>query len=121
MQLPCIFAHFHILLHTYACHAANKFVWASIDVTYTGDSTVHVHVCKHTKLENGALCNGQELGSTVNSFINLDEFETIKTLSGRRVLCCDEHQFRAKMTVSTQTVFEIPSLKTVLYRTVLRL
>ena len=78
-----------------------------------------VHVCKHTELENGALCNGQELGSTVNSFINLDEFETIKTLSGRRVLCGDEHQFRAKTMVSTQSVFEIPSLKTVLYCTVL--
>ena len=88
----------------YACHTANKFVWASIDVMYTGNLTVHV--CKHTKLENGALCNGQELGSTVNSFINLDEFETIKMLSGRRVLCCDKHQFRAKTTVSTQTVFE---------------
>ena len=39
MQLPCIFAHLRILLRTYARRAANKFVWASIDVTYAGDST----------------------------------------------------------------------------------
>ena len=39
MQLPCIFAHLRISLRTYARRAANKFVWASIDVTYAGDST----------------------------------------------------------------------------------
>ena len=35
-QLPCIFSHFHIVLHTYT----NKFVWASIDNTYAGNSSV---------------------------------------------------------------------------------
>ena len=38
-QLPCIFAHLRISLCTYARRAAIKFVWASIDVTYVGDST----------------------------------------------------------------------------------
>ena len=37
----CIFVHFRILLRTYAHRIARKFVWASIDVTYTGDSTVN--------------------------------------------------------------------------------
>ena len=40
IQLPCIFAHLRISLRTYARHAANKLVRASIDVTYAGDSTV---------------------------------------------------------------------------------
>ena len=35
-QLPYIFSHFHIVLHTYT----NKFVWASIDNMYAGNSTV---------------------------------------------------------------------------------
>ena len=29
------------------------------------------------------------------------EFETVKTLSGRKAVCCDKHQFHTKMTVST--------------------
>ena len=35
------------------------------------------------------------------AFIDQGEFEAMKTLSGCRALCCDNHQFRAKMTVST--------------------
>ena len=34
------------------------------------------------------------------------EFEAMNTLSDRRAPRCDKHQFRAKMTVSTQTVFD---------------
>ena len=41
------------------------------------------------------------------AFIDQGEFEAMKTLSGRRAPCCDKHQFRAKMTVSTSTVCEI--------------
>ena len=41
------------------------------------------------------------------AFIDLGEFEAMKTLSGRRAPRYDKHQFRAKMTVSTQTVFQI--------------
>ena len=37
----------------------------------------------------------------------------MKTLSGRRALHCDEHQFRAKMIVSTETVREVSLLNTV--------
>ena len=54
-----------------------------------------------TKLENGVLCNGQQPQS-VNELTRVT-----KALSGRRALCCDKHQFRAKMTVSTKTVCEI--------------
>ena len=35
------------------------------------------------------------------AFIDLVEFEAIKTLSGRRAPRCDEHQFHAKMMVIT--------------------
>ena len=37
----------------------------------------------------------------------------MKTLNGHRAPRCDKHQFRAKMTVSTQTVFEISLLNLV--------
>ena len=47
------------------------------------------------------------------AFINQCEFEAMKPLSGRRALCCGKHQFRAKMTVSTQTVFEVSLLNVV--------
>ena len=60
---------------------------------------LHVHVC--TQLENGILCNGQQLGSAVNSFIDQDEFEAMETLSGRKALHCDKHQFCDKMMVNT--------------------
>ena len=58
---------------------------------------MRLHVCMRTKLENGVLCNGQQLGSAVNSFVNQGEFEAIKTLSGRRALRCDKHQFHAQL------------------------
>ena len=41
------------------------------------------------------------------AFVDQDEFEAMKTLSGRRAPRCDKDQFRAKMTVSTQIVYEI--------------
>ena len=43
-------------------------------------------------------------------FIDQGEFEATKMLSGGRASSCDEHQFRAKMMVSTRTVFEISLL-----------
>ena len=58
---------------------------------------MRLHVCMCTKLENGILCNGQQLGSAVNSFVNQGEFEAIKMLSGRRALRCDKHQFHAQL------------------------
>ena len=59
------------------------------------------------KLQNGVLHNGQQLQSVVNGFIDQGEFEAMKTLDDRRAPRCDKHQFRAKMTASTQAVFEI--------------
>ena len=47
------------------------------------------------------------------AFIDQGEFEATKTLSRLKALHCDKHQFRAKMTVSTQTVFEISLLNIV--------
>ena len=41
------------------------------------------------------------------AFADQGEFEAMKTLRDRRTPSCDKHQFRTKMTVSTQTVFEL--------------
>ena len=50
-----------------------------------------------TTLQNGVLCNGQQLGSAVNSSIDQGEFVAMKMLSGRRALRY-KHQFCDKMT-----------------------
>ena len=47
------------------------------------------------------------------AFIDQGEFEAMKTLNDRRAPRCDKDQFRAKMTVSTQTVFKISLLNIV--------
>ena len=47
------------------------------------------------------------------AFIDQGEFEAMKTLNVRRAPRCDKHQFRAKMTVRTQPVFEISLLNIV--------
>ena len=62
---------------------------------------MRLHVRMHTKLENGILCNGQPTQSVVNGFSDQGEFEAMKMLSGWEAACCDEHQFRAKIEVST--------------------
>ena len=41
------------------------------------------------------------------AFIDQDEFEAIKMLSGRRAPRCDKDKFRAKIKVSTLTIFEL--------------
>ena len=41
------------------------------------------------------------------AFLDQGEFEAMKTLSGWKAACCDEHQFRAKIKVSTRAVFEL--------------
>ena len=60
---------------------------------------LHVHM--RTTLENGVLCNGQQLGRAENSFIDQGEFVAMKTLSGCKAPRCDKHQFCDKMMVST--------------------
>ena len=60
-----------------------------------------LHVRMRTRLENGVLRDGQQSDSAVNSFFNQRKFEAMKTLSGWEAACCDEHQFRAKIKVST--------------------
>ena len=43
------------------------------------------------------------------AFVDQGEFEGMKTMSGWEVAGCDEHQFRAKIKVSTCAVFELSS------------
>ena len=43
---------------------------------------------------------------TVN-FFDQGNFEAMKTLSGWEAARCDEHQFRAKIKVSTRAVLEL--------------
>ena len=64
-------------------------------------------------IRNGVLCNGQQPGSAVNSFIDKSKFQAMNTLNGCRALCYDKHQFYAKMMVNTCTVFELSSLNIV--------
>ena len=54
-----------------------------------------------TRLENSVLRNGQQPGSAENSFFDYSKFEAMKALSGWDAARCDEHQFRAKIKVST--------------------
>ena len=60
-----------------------------------------LHVRMRKRLENGVLRNGHQSGSAVNSFFDQGKFEAMKSLSGREAARCDEHQFRAKIKVST--------------------
>ena len=57
-----------------------------------------LHVRMRTRLENGVLRNGQQSGC---GFFDKGKFEAMKTLSGWEAARCDEHQFRAKIKVST--------------------
>ena len=47
------------------------------------------------------------------AFIDQGEFEAMKMLTSCRGPRCDKHQFCAKMTVNTQTIFEISLLNLV--------
>ena len=67
----------------------------------------NLYVRMRTRLENSILRNGQQSGSAVNSFFDQGKFEAMKTLSGWKAAHCDEHQFRAKIKVSTEAVFEL--------------
>ena len=60
-----------------------------------------------TTLENGILRNEQPSGCAVNNFLDPGNFEAMKTLSGWEAARCDEHQFRAKIKVSTSAVLEL--------------
>ena len=44
------------------------------------------------------------------AFIDQDEFESMKSLSGWEAARSDEHQFRAKIKVSTLAIFELSLL-----------
>ena len=54
-----------------------------------------------TTLENGVLRNRQQPARAENSFLNRSEFVAIKMLSSWEAARCDEHQFCAKIKVST--------------------
>ena len=60
-----------------------------------------LRVRMRTTLENGVLRNEQPSGSAANNFFDQGNFEAMKTLSGWEAARCGEHQFCAKMKVST--------------------
>ena len=60
-----------------------------------------LRVRMRTTLKNGVLRNEQPSGCAVNNFLDQGNFEAMKTLSGWEAARCDEHQFRAKIKVST--------------------
>ena len=62
-----------------------------------------LRVRMRTTLENGVLRNEQLSGN----FFDQGNFEAMKTLSGWEAARCDEHQFRAKIKVSTRAVLEL--------------
>ena len=65
-------------------------------------ATFTLHVCMHTRLENGVLHNEQQSGSAVNSFFDQGKFdEVMKMVSDWEAACYDEHQFHSKIKVST--------------------
>ena len=45
-------------------------------------------------LQSGVVCNGQQAGRAVNSFIDQAEFVAMKILGGRKAPQCDKHQGR---------------------------
>ena len=62
---------------------------------------MRLHVCMRTRLGNGVLRNQQQSGSAVNSFFDQGKFEAMKMLSGCKGASCGDHQFCAKIKVST--------------------
>ena len=70
-----------------------------------------LRVRMRTTLENGVLRNEQLSGSTVNNFFDQGNFEAMKTLSGWEAARCDEHQFRAKIKVSTRAFWSYHCFK----------
>ena len=45
--------------------------------------------------------------SPINNFFDQVNFEAMKTLSGWEAARCDEHQFHAKIKVSTSAILEL--------------
>ena len=65
-----------------------------------------LRVRMRTTLENGVLRNEQLSCSAVNNFFDQGNFEAMKMLSGWEAACCDEHQFRAKIKMSTRAILD---------------
>ena len=65
------------------------------------DLGTKLHVRMRTKLENGVLRNGLPQQSVVNGFLDQGKVGAMKMLSDWEAAHCDEHQFRAKIKVST--------------------
>ena len=61
---------------------------------------VCMHACDHA-YKIGKCRNGQQPGSVENNFFDDSKFEAMKLLSGWEAARSDEHQFRAKIKVST--------------------
>ena len=80
-------------------HVCTSLVPIPLTVVFSLGTRLCVHM--HTTLENGILRNRQQPGRAENSFINQDNVVAMKTLSGCKTPCCDEHQFCNKITVRT--------------------
>ena len=96
-----------------AAHVVNSYLCTSVvprTMSVVFDSGTRLRVRIRTKLENGVLHNGQQPQSVVNGYIDQGEFEAMKSLSGWDAARSDEHQFRAKIKVSTLAVFELSLL-----------
>ena len=61
-------------------HACTNLVPKPMTMVIGLGTRLDVRMC--TRLENGVLRNGQQLGSAENSFFDHSKFETVKSLSG---------------------------------------
>ena len=78
-------------------HVCTSLVPKPITVVIGLGTRLDVHM--HTRLENGVLRNGQQLGSAESSFFDHSKFEAMKSLSSWEAACSDEDQFHAKIKV----------------------
>ena len=62
---------------------------------------MRLDVRMRTRLKNGIHRNREQPGSAGNSFFDYSKYKAIKSLSGWDAAHCDEHQFCAKIKVST--------------------
>ena len=80
-------------------HTCTSLIPKPLTVVIGLGTSLDVHMC--ARLKNGIVRNGQQPGSAGNSFFDHSKFESMKSLSGWDAVCCDEHQFCAKIKART--------------------
>ena len=74
---------FFLALHPWPMQQeTSQLISKSLTTVYGLGTRLHVHMCIHKQLEDGILCNRQQLLSVVNGFIDQGEFDVMKMLSG---------------------------------------